>query len=254
MKFFDCNTFIGLPASPPAAAGPVGPGVSAEELLAAMDRAGIERALVRHIAQYDQDPITGNELLAEAIAPHERLVGCWALLPPQTGELGNLDGWFAAAAAARIRAFCAFPQVNRYLLRDEVVGDVLERLIAARMPLILSIAGDQNWETAYDILVARPDLTVIISELRVWGADRFFRPLIERYPNVYVEISGHNLDGGIEAFVNDYGAARLLYGSGFPRSYHGGMMLALACAEISDEDKQAIAAGNIERLLGQVKL
>jgi len=69
---------------------------------------------------------------------------------------------------------------------------------------------------------------------------------------VCVEISGYILDGGIEAFVGDYGAGRMLFGSGFPAAYHGGMMLALAHAEISEQDKQAIAAGNLDRLLGEV--
>jgi predicted TIM-barrel fold metal-dependent hydrolase len=44
----------------------------------------------------------------------------------------------------------------------------------------------------------------------------------------------------------------MLYGSGFPRSHHGGMMLALRHAQITEEDKQAIAAGNLERILSEV--
>ncbi len=57
------------------------------------------------------------------------------------------------------------------------------------------------------------------------------------------------LDGGIEALVADYGPQRILFGSGFPESYMGGMMLALRHAQIPDAAKQAIAAGNLERLL-----
>ncbi len=243
MRFFDCNTYIGDPANGPA-------GVSAEGLTAAMDRAGIERALVWHVGQRDADALAGNELLAEAIAPHERLVGCWTLLPPQTSELGEVDEWFARAAAARVRALRAFPQTHRYLLRREVLGEVLERAIAAGVPLLLA-AGNEDWPQVYDLLADFPELTVILCETGCWGADRYFRPLIERYPNVHLEIGTYMLDGGIEAFVGDYGAGRLVFGSGFPAAYHGAMMLALAHAAIPEADKQAVAAGNLERLLGE---
>lgn len=245
MRFFDCNCYIGQPAGG-------GPGVSAEELTAAMDRAGIAQALVWHVAQRDLSPVTGNELLARAIAGRERLIGCWTILPPQTGELGQVTAWLSRASAAGVKAVRAFPQTNRYLLRAEAVGDLLERIIAARLPLILS-AGD-DWQSVYDLLSELPELTVILSDLGCWGADRYFRPLIERYPNVHLDISDYMLDGGIEAFVSDYGAGRMLFGSGFPAAYHGAMMLALAQAEISDADKQAIAAGNLQRLTGEVKL
>ena len=43
-----------------------------------------------------------------------------------------------------------------------------------------------------------------------------FRPLLERYPNFYVDTAQYLLDGGIESVVTDYGAGRMLFGSGFP--------------------------------------
>ena len=84
-----------------------------------------------------------------------------------------------------------------------------------------------------------------------WGQDRLFRPLLERYPNVHIDTSQYLLDGGIESLVADYGAGRLLFGSSFPESYLGGMMLTLRHARISEEAKAAIAAGNLERILAQ---
>ena len=242
MRFFDANTCIGMPVSG-------GPGASADELLAAMDRAGIERALVWHVAQRDADPATGNDLLAEAIAGHDRLAGCWTLLPPQTGELGSPADWFARAGRANVRAFRAWPKENRYLLRTETMGEVLTHMVAARLPLVLSVPAAVEWPDLYDLLAAWPELTVICADVGCWGSDRFFRPLIERYPSVYVEISGYFLDGGIEDFVGRYGPGRLLFGTNFPTAYHGAMMLALARAEIDDDAKRAIAAGNLQRLL-----
>jgi predicted TIM-barrel fold metal-dependent hydrolase len=58
----------------------------------------------------------------------------------------------------------------------------------------------------------------------------------------------------IEAFVESYGAGRMLFGTGFPKWDHGGMMLTLKHAEIAEEDKQTIAAGNLERILAEERL
>lgn len=253
LSFFDASTYIGLPIHMPSV-GPGGLCATAKDLLAEMDRSGIEKALVWHVAQRDHEPQTGNRLLAEAIAPHKRLAGCWAILTPQTHELGDVDEWLAAAGKARVKAFRAFPDANRYLLRADALGDLLERLQAARAPLLLPVGKNVSWENAYNLLADMPELTVVLADVGNWGCDRFVRPLVERYPNVYLEMSGYFVDGGIESFVKDYGAKRLLFGTGFPESYHGGNMLAVAHADIAPADKKAIASGNLERLLKEVRL
>ncbi|MGC9523185.1 MAG: hypothetical protein ACP5HG_15040 [Anaerolineae bacterium] len=51
MEFFDCNAFFGRPLR-----RPVAPVATVEALLAEMDRAGVARALVWHIAQHWFDP------------------------------------------------------------------------------------------------------------------------------------------------------------------------------------------------------
>jgi hypothetical protein len=44
-----------------------------------------------------------------------------------------------------------------------------------------------------------------------------------------------------------------VFGSGFPNQYMGGMMLAIQHAQIPTEAKSAIAGGNLEHILAQVK-
>jgi predicted TIM-barrel fold metal-dependent hydrolase len=253
LEFFDCNVRLGMPMNrPDAFPGPFP--ASAADILAAMDRAGVAHALVWHVSQKESSPLTGNDLLARAVADQPRLHGCWALLPPQCGELGDLDAFFAAARAARVRAFRAFPGHHRFLLRASTMGEIWERMVAARAPLVLRVPGDATWEQTYDLLAEVPELTVILADMGVWGSDRLFRPLLDRYPNVYIETSGHIVDGGIEDVVARYGAGRLLFGSGFPDAYMGATMLVVAHAEISPADKCAIAAGNLTRLLHEVTL
>ncbi len=252
LDFFDCNVWLGRPMNLPS--GHFGPtDFSAVSLRKDLDRAGIGGALVWHIAQRDTYPLTGNELVTQAVAGVQGLVPCWSILPTQGGEV-ELDGFFAAAREAGVKAFRAFPGPNRYPFRAEVVGDWLERMTACRVPLVLSVPGDVSWDGLYDLMRDFPELTVIVTSMGAWGSDRLFRPLLDAHPNVYVETSGHIVDGGVEAFVTRYGPGRLLFGSGYPALHFGGCMLMVAHAQIEPQAKSAIAGGNFRRLMGQVKL
>jgi len=223
-------------------------------LLAEMDRAGIARALVWHIAQHDASPQAGNRLLADAIRPHERLIGCWTVLPNQAHEFPPPDELFALMRQARVAALRIFPTAHRFPANAVSLSDLLAAMVARRVPLFLSLRRGANWGLVYALLAEFPDLVCVVCDHGCWGEDRAFRPLLGRYPHVYVDTAQYLLDGGIESLVADYGAERLLFGSGFPESYHGGMMLALRHARIADEAKQAIAAGNLERILAEEAL
>jgi hypothetical protein len=249
MDFFDCNLYFGLPAG--GALQAVG---GAPELLAEMARAGVAQALVWHIAQHDASPQYGNRLLAEAIAPHPQLTGCWAILPNSAGEFPAPETFFAEMKAARVAALRLFPGPHHFLLHPLALGDWLPALSAARIPLLLSVTRGVEWRDLYTLLEASPQLTCVICDHGCWGMDRYFRPLLARFPNVYIDTAQYFLDGGLEALVNDLGYERILFGSGFPESYFGGMMLALRHAGISEAAKQAIAGGNLRRLLAEVRL
>jgi hypothetical protein len=248
MNFFDCNAFIGLPARrslyPPA------PG--AAEILAEMDFCGVDRSLVWHIAQFDSSPQAGNALLAQAIQPQPRLTGCWAILPNQAHEFPPFEIFLQEMRSARVGALRDFPNEHHFLLNEVAMGSWLEPMVAHRVPLFISVERGANWPIVYDLMAEFPDLVCAICDHGCWGEDRRFRPLIERYPHVYVDTAQYLLDGGIEAFVADYGAQRMLFGSGFPVSYLGGMMMAIQHACIPDDAKAAIAGQNLERILSEV--
>ncbi len=249
MRFFDCNAFFGLPTKRPLAPVP-----TAEELLAEMDRAGVEKTLVWHILQHDASPQVGNQVLAEAIRPHPRLIGCWTVLPNQAHEFPPPDALFGQMREARVAALRIFPSSHRFLANKVSMGELLEQMVACRVPLFLSLRRGIDWQGIYSLLAEFPELVCVICDHGCWGMDRQFRPLLERYPNTYVDTAQYLLDGGLEALVNDYGPGRLLYGSGFPESYLGGMMLALRHAQFSEEAKAAIASGNLERILAEEEL
>jgi predicted TIM-barrel fold metal-dependent hydrolase len=249
MDFFDCNVFIGLPDR-----RPVVPVRTVAELLAAMDRAGVDEALVWHIAQHDATPHVGNRLLTEAIQSQPRLWGCWSMLPNQAREFPAPAQLFRKMEAARVKAIRVFPSDHKFLINEVTMGDLLAAMVTQRVPLFVSVKRGMEWRDLYALLAEFPDLVCVICDHGCWGEDRRFRPLLERYPNVYVDTSQYLLDGGIEGLVADYGARRILFGSGFPESYFGGMMMALKHAEIPLAAKEAIAHGNLSRILEEVRV
>jgi predicted TIM-barrel fold metal-dependent hydrolase len=155
---------------------------------------------------------------------------------------------------ARIAALRIFPSTHRFLANAVTLEDVLSALVERRVPLFVSVRRGLDWPGIYALLAEFPDLVCVICDHGCWGMDRLFRPLLERYPNVYVDTAQYLLDGGIESLVGEYGASRLLFGSGFPESYFGGMMMALRHAQIPLKAKDAIASGNLERIMQEGEL
>lgn len=254
ISYFDCNASFG---SPPA--GAYRPCTTVDELLAEMDRVAVDRALVRHALMRDQSPVVGNAVLAESIAGHPRLVGSWAILPPQTGELPPATEFFAAMREANVRALWAFPHTHRYLLNRVTFGPFLDEVSERRIPLFTlrreadSQSGN-SWEVVYGLLDEYPDLRLVMAAQGPWGEDRYFRPLLEQYPGFHIDISRYELDCGLREVVTKYGPERLLYGSNFPYTPMGGPRLMVAHGDLDEGARRAIAGDNLRRLLKEVVL
>ena len=243
----DCNVSFGSPST-----GLIKPCQSPGELLAEMDWHGIASALVYHSLMSEQSPVVGNEVLATEIAGQPRLVGTWAILPPQTHELAGSPQFFQEMAQANIRGLWAFPEEHRFILDRIVFGRFLDEVAQRRIPLF--VKRSVGWPAIYRLLEQYPSLTLVVASHGPWGEDRLFRPLLERYANVYLDLSRYELDCGIADLVSAYGYKRLLLGSNFPDAPMGGPRLMVARCAISEEARKAIAGGNLARLLRKVDL
>jgi predicted TIM-barrel fold metal-dependent hydrolase len=245
VKFFDCN----------CAFGPYRTRVfrfarTAAELVEEMDFGNVERALVYHTAMRFDHPAVGNELVVRETQGHPRLLPTWALLPSQTGELPALETLLREMRRNGVRALWLFPDEHRYFLDEVTWGDQMAAFAQRRVPLFIRASLDK----IAGLLRSFPDLVVVTGSQGANPLDRYAWPLVERYPNLVFETSGYLVDGGIEEFCKRYGAARLVFGSGFPDNAGGAAMLALARAEIPDAQRQAIARDNLARLLEEASL
>lgn len=226
----------------------------AAELDAALDAAGVHRAVVWHRAQRECSPQEGNRLLAERFAPCDRAVLSWTLLPPQVDGL-DADALFDAMDAANACVLRAFPVHHNYLLRRTVFNGVLDALAEQRIPLVLSLENGIDWPGVYALLEACPGLTCILCDTGIWNGNRFLWPLLGRFDRVYAETSCLSLSaGGLEAAVHAFGAERLLFGSGYPVRYPEAPLMDLHQANVLAVEKELIARGNLERILEESAL
>jgi predicted TIM-barrel fold metal-dependent hydrolase len=245
LRWFDCNCGFGVPPKPEGSVLP-----TVEALLGEMDFCGVGEGLAYHTAMREESPEVGNSLVVANTRGEPRLQTTWAILPPQTGELGTADDFLARMREQGVRALWAHPDEHRYALNGITFGTLFEGLAAKKVPLLVG----PDWQAATALLGDFPELTLLVTNHSDWGDDRYFRPLIERYPRLHLDTSNYQLAGGLADFVHKYGPERLLYGSGTPTLQMGAALMALAGADMPEEAKAAIAGDNLRRLLAEVRL
>jgi hypothetical protein len=253
MFFFDCNVSFGVMPIPPLSQA-----TTAAALLKEMDHCGVDEALVTCAAQRFFSPLVGNPMLIEQVSNHARLHPIWALLPSQTGEIPKPGQLVEQMRENGVRALCAWPAEHKYLLNATTFGPLFEETIVRRIPLFFDLAEggstEKGWSRVSKLLREFPHLTLVAINQSVWGQDHFFRPLIERYPNLFIETSHYELAHGLRDFYRRYGADRWLFGTAYPKRYMGGAVLQLLHADIPAPAVEAVAGGNLRRLLREVQL
>jgi len=223
---------------------------TAAELVEQLEFCGIDEALVYHTAQRFDHPVRGNARLLEDMAGCPMLMPTWTILPSATGEQLPAKDLLQDMRERHVPALRLFPQDHRYFLDAVSWHDQVPLYAERRIPLFLKAGLDRVAE----FMRAFPDATVITDTQGANPLDRYAWPLLDAYPNLYFETAGYLTAGAIEACCQRFGASRLVFSSGFPDYASGAALLTLAGAEISQEQRDAIAAGNLTRLLAQAQL
>ena len=100
--FFDCNKYIG-PGFPKSPDFP-----RASDLLAHMDRLGIDRAVAWHTNARNINPMAGNEQLIDEIEKsffRERIIPSFIITPTLVNEQVTTDHFLHLVTKHHIRAF-----------------------------------------------------------------------------------------------------------------------------------------------------
>ncbi|MFW6060141.1 MAG: amidohydrolase family protein [Phycisphaeraceae bacterium] len=233
---------------------------AADELLADMDHYGIAEAMVMDCLTREFHPQAGNPRSVAIARQSERLHPAWSALPNGAKE-EQVDGetLVAQMREQKVGALYLFPNQHQFNLADWCVDWLLEPLAAAGVPVVINpvehgprVAHGQDgtdWKGVVDLCQRWPTLPVVVSERRIRRSQRLLYRALDACENLHLELSAYWLHHGIEYLARGGGAHRLVFGSGWPMVGPHMTLATLACAEIDDKAKRAIAGDNWRRLI-----
>jgi len=242
---FDVNCMVGKSGTPrpdwPAAA---------DETVEALQRVGIDRALVSDYTSLQYDAVEGASYLAREIDRHPgSLTGCPMAVPDWGGDAPGptelLDGYLARDW----RAFRIYPRAHYFLFHPLVVGPLLEEAQARRFTVLIN--RDQfEWPELIDVLSSFSRLKLVVCN-EGYREVRTLLPLLKRFDGLRIETSWMQQFGLYETIVGRLGAGRLLFGSQFPRFEPGASLTPVLRADIKDDDRQRILGDNLAEMLAE---
>ncbi|TDP94841.1 amidohydrolase family protein [Labedaea rhizosphaerae] len=222
-------------------------GSAVPDLLSAMDRLGIERALVSHTMAWRHDPATGNRRVVAELRGQQRLRPCWVALPESCGELDKPDRFVAAALAAGVGAMRVYPKDHGFDLDDPDFAHYAAAFAEAGLPLLVDLA-EAGWRPIEALATAHPRLAVIVCQTG-YRVLRQAMAVLGRTENVHLDLSDLSTHEGLEWLAATVGPHRLVFGTGGPLRDPAEAVTRLLWSELSDDDAAAVGHANLEAML-----
>jgi Amidohydrolase len=236
----DANALLG-PVATERGAG------DAVAMLAMMDRLRITSALVTHSHAWRHDVSPGNQMVLAAIAGQPRLRPCWMVLPDTCGEVPAPTDFLANAAASGVAAFRASPGDHGYDLLGPDLAKLLTGLEEYARPLFVDL--DQVTWAQVDALAERHTGLPVVVTRTGYREVRPMAGVLDRRPNVHVDLSYLGTHQVLEWLVARFGPTRVLFGTGFPLRDPADAVTRLLWSDLDDEAAAAVGAGTLRGLL-----
>lgn len=244
-----CDALVGAPLVP--GTGPV-PDVA--DLEAELARLRISTAVVRHRACLQTSAYLGNDVLTDEIAGKPHLLPAWFLTPDGRDPQFDLEATVAQMLAAGAKIAWTDAPAQGFSLAPWCAGKLYATLQERRLPLLLEYA-QTDLTALHEALAAYPGLRVVLLQVPRVGRNRLIEPLLELHPELYL---GFAPSFSVHCYWSDlcrrFGPNRWLWGTHYPVAEGGAAITGLLYAGLDPEALQAVAHGNLERLLAEVIL
>lgn len=219
-----------------------------DSLRGMLDKYGIDKALVSAYASRGLEVSYGNELMFEAAERDERLVPCPVVVPNSGLEVGDEDEYIDGLIQRGVRCVCFHPQATGTTLDQRVVGGLFAAIERRRLSVALF---ETNMLGVASVAEEYPGIPFIVHIPSY--RDRTLIPALKSAPNVHVSIMPNLAPyRGLEVLIEQCGAEKFLFASGYPESEPGAAISYLLYSDLDDETVEKVAFGNLARLMDAV--
>lgn len=214
-------------------------------------RLGISGAVTRHAGCFRTDPDYFNDKLL-GLRDENIIPAVFARQEPKIAS--KLDAYLKAGA----RIAWSVPTLPPYNLPAPLspwfAKELLGILSDTRVPLMLDYE-ESGFESIHNIMSAFPALRVIWLNLPRLGDQPVVNALLELHPELRLCFSpSFSVHRGYVSLCRRFGPYRWVWGSGYPEAEGGAALLGLLGAGLTENEMRLIGAGNIKRLISEVRI
>ncbi|HOB75851.1 MAG TPA: amidohydrolase family protein [Phycisphaerae bacterium] len=230
------------------------PDRSADDLVALMDRHGIDQAAVLSLRGMILDWRKGNEETLFAAGRYPGRLVPFATISP---FLGGSGGELERALDAGFRGVRLYPSFHSYRLDAEFVDEICGVAGQRDVPVMIPTRPMMNWrfaaipiDTIGAVIDRHPNTMFILSGPNYLIESQAVVRILKRCPNAQYEISCLQGFNAVAKMAGEVGCERLLFGTGAVLNYPACNVAKLDHAELTDAQRAAIASENAASLLG----
>lgn len=237
MEITDVNTLFGAyPAQRPDS--------SPEALVGTMQAQGVAWCLTLSTWGLFHHDAEGNAETLRACRAHDHLIPVATLNP---SSYWGLPGVIEQATNEPFELFRFFPHRQNWPLDFAPFADVLARLaMLPRMPIMVSVAepGDATVLSRVAADYPHPVILEGVSPQTLAEAISVMR----QRPQFLVETHALHAPGALPLLRDTVGIDRVLFGSDAPGLSLGAALRSVQGADLSEDEKNAVLAGNAQRI------
>jgi len=229
---------------------------SVAELCRRMAEMGISEVICRHGECLHMSPYFHNDLLLEACQDEPKVHPCLFVTPDGREPDFSPELYLRQILAQGGMAAWTSPHLAPYGVENPLsawhAGAMLDGLSASRLPLLLDY-DDASADTIHAMLENFPRLRLVLFNIPRLGRQSTLERLLELHPELYLCWSySFSIHGGYAALCRRFGNHRWVWGSGWPQAEPGASLAGLLYSGLAQEDLEAVAHGNAERLMREI--
>ncbi len=184
------------------------------------------------------------------------------ILTPDVYFTYDFEKYLYKAFTDNVRFLRFFPKQQLFYINDYYMKNIFKFLSEKKFPIMLDlkefdITGNKYFDinSIEKLLDENENMPVILeTSLKQCMFNRFYFPLLEKYGNLYIEISGMLLVDQIEGYVNKFGSEKLIFGSNYPNLAIELSTNRIILSEINEIDKKNIAFNNINKIIKGIEI